>query len=785
MVNRPATSIENNFIGGLKTEYTALNFPENACTSASNSVFSIIGEVDRRGGFNFETNYQLNNINSFGTAVNTYKWNNVGGDGSTQIVVQQSGNVLFFYLASNATISNPLSTQLLTSAVVISTYLATNAVLAFDPTIEVTYADGNGYLFVYHSQCDPFYVTYNSSNNTVTANRITVQTRDFVGVNDGMQAGPQLSIRPLNLSSEHQYNLVNQGWNPLSEAASNTTLNVSLLSAGDVVTFTYTIPPTTPFPLGPQILASTTNAAMYGVATASSLTSITITLLFVTGTGTFSNWFLTFNPDLVQQWNDKLGNWPSNSDVWWYFLDTNANTSTIVSGSPGALGGFNPLLANTYVLPSNTQAPQGSVVLNTFIQQRSTTSFVPGITDITTTARPTNGAWFQGRIFHTGVNANFQPTGDAAYTTWTENIYFSQIITSPTQFGYCYQQNDPTSQQNFDLLPDDGGVIVIQGSGAIYKLFPVQNGLLVFAANGIWFITGSQGIGFAATDYTVTKISGIQSIGYHSYVNVLGWPVFWNEEGIYQVQPSNQGGGLQVNNLCLGTILTFYNDIPLQSKKFARGDYNPITFVIQWLYRSTNESGINNRYVFDSALNLNTYKAPFYPYTLNAINPYVSSIVYVSGPGGSNSPDPTFKYLTTYLTSTQFLTFSEENDFTAWLDWNAISGQNYISTFTTGAKLHGQAQRQFGVEYIYVFSNNDENAAYSLQSLWDFSSSGNSGKWSGPQVVNNNIPNFNNVYRRLRLRGHGLAVQLKFTSVTGQPFNFIGWSLLENQSGSV
>ncbi len=87
MANRPLVSLEQNFVGGLKTEFSALNFPENACIDADNSVFSILGTVDRRGGFNFETNYQLNTIASpSNVAINDYKWNNVGGDGTTQIL---------------------------------------------------------------------------------------------------------------------------------------------------------------------------------------------------------------------------------------------------------------------------------------------------------------------------------------------------------------------------------------------------------------------------------------------------------------------------------------------------------------------------------------------------------------------------------------------------------------------------------------------------------------------------------------------------------------------------
>src|SRR6266566_5303306 len=781
MANRPLVSLEQNFVGGLKTEFSALNFPENACIDADNSVFSILGTVDRRGGFNFETNYQLNTIASpSNVAINDYKWNNVGGDGTTQIIAQQVGGTLYFYLVSSATTTNPLSHQLLASTVNISSFVASGG--SFDPTIEVTYADGNGYLFVFHPNCDPFYCTYNSSGQIITANVINIQTRDFVGVNDGLA----LSVRPLTLSPEHAYNLDNQGWGTGWSTTSST--GITTYTGNN----TFTVASSTlPIVIGSTVTASypfnPNNFFITGTVVSYIGNQLTISETSEAGTGAFNNiWSIVPTPDYVSLWFKSLGNYPANCDVWWYYRNTN-----VTSNNPD--GTFNPNLAKTgYILPTNSQAPQGAIILNPFNQQRSALTGIMGITDITTTARPSNGAFFDGRVFYTGVNASQQATGDAAYTTWTENIYFSQIITNPQQFGHCYQQNDPTSSTLFDLLPDDGGVIVIQGTGAIYKLFPLKFGLLVFAANGIWFISGSSGIGFSATDYAITKISNVQSISGTSVVNVLGWPVFWNEEGIYEVKPNKEGGSarspdiaLDVSNLCLGTILSFYNEIPLQSKKYARGDYNPITFVIQWLYRSTDESGIANRYQFDRALNINTYKAPFYPYSFtvnDSVIPYVTSVRYVAGPGGSTSPDPMFKYLTVYGSK---FTYSEENDFTNWLDWNAVTSTDYTSTFTTGYKIHGQAQRQFGIEYIYVYSTNDANTQYSIQSLWDFATSGNSGKWSGPQVIINNLPNFGNVFRRIRLRGHGVAVQFKFTSITGQPFNFIGWSVLENQSGSV
>ena len=771
MANKFAQSVQSNFVGGLKTEFSALNFPENACIDADNVIFSITGETNRRAGFDFEANFQLNSISTVGVAINTYKWNNVAGDGQTQIIVQQDGGTIRFYLSSAATIASPLSTKLLASTVIMSTFVASGGV--FDPTIECTFTDGNGYLFIFHPTCDPVYCTYNTLTQVITPTLIDVQIRDFVGFPETQP----YNFRPSTLSIEHNYNLVNQGWSNGWQATSHTT---NTFGAG---AHTFTVETNLPI-VATQIIVANGyghggGTAILGTITGTVTSYDPITGILImnetafTGAGTSSDWTITPSPNYTAEFFAALKVYPSNADVWWSFRNTNVQQAT-------PSGAFDPAVINAYVVLSNVQAAQGGVILDAFNQKKNMYSI--GVTNTTTTSRPSNGCWFAGRVFYTGVNASFQPTGDAPYYTWTENIYFSQIITKPNQFGYCYQQDDPTDPDNFDLLPDDGGVIVIQGSGVIYKLIPVQNGLIVFAANGIWFITGSQGIGFAATDYTVTKISGIQSISSTSYINVLGWPIFWNEEGIYHVKPSEQGGGLQVENMALGTILTFFNEIPLQSKKYARGDYNPITFVVQWLYRDTNETDITSRYHFNRMLNINTYKGPFYPYSVQSTNPYVCGINYVAGPGGSTSPDPTFKYLTSFGGDT---TFSEERDFINWVDFNSASAVDYISTFTTGYLIHGSAQRQFGIEYIYIYTDNFENTAYSLQALWNFSTSGNSGKWSAPQVVNNNLPNFGNLFRRLRLRGHGLAVQLKFTSISGQPFNFVGWSIMENQSGNV
>lgn len=780
MPQNNSLQVQNNFLGGLKTEYTGLGFPENAVTSTDNCVYSVLGDVSRRGGINYETNFQLNNIGVAAAAKSSFKWENVGGDGSTQMVVQQIGSTLYFYKSSSATTASPLSTTKLASTVTISSFLVSGSV-ADSSQYECTYAAGNGYLFVYNPVCEPFYVSYDGTS-TMTATQITVQQRDFMGV---PEVGVPFNFRPITLSIEHRYNLLNQGW---GTAWSTTSTTGQTIGTGN---FTFTVASTTlPIVVGDIVTASwTSDPGFYITGTVASYTGTTLVITETSNAGSgfsINLWTINPAPNYISTFFLKakigggdvgtaqlLNKYPSNAEQWWQYRSTN-----VTRASPD--GTFSPSVTADYVVLNNNQAPQGSVILDSFTQDRATVVSLPGIEDVTTQARPTNGTWFQGRVWYTGVNASQQATGDMPSYTWVENVYFSRIITNNSQFGYCYQQNDPTSPDFFDLLQDDGGVIYVQGSGQIYKLFPVQNGLLVFGANGIWFITGSQGIGFSANDYTITKISGVRSNTSTTFCDVLGWPIFWNEEGIYTVTPSQQGGGLEVNNLVIGTIASYYNDIPLVSKKFARGTYNPLEYTVQWMFRSTAESSITDRYQYDKILVYNTSSKAFYVHSISGAT-YIHDCIYVSSPGSSGASDPIIKYIVFSGTN---ITFAEENDFTNYVDFNSGTSVNFTSTFTTGWKLHGKMAMKFQVQYIFIYSDSN-NGSYKINGLWNFSSSGNSGKWTNTQIFTLSDTNYSKMFNRVRIRGRGNALQIKITSEDGQPFDLSGWALMESINASI
>lgn len=786
MARRVNPNVEANFVGGLKTEATGLNFPENAATETYNCIYDKIGNVERRLGFDYETNYSLNTIYAEGQAITTFHWRNAGGDGSTSFLVQQNGGNLYFYKDSSAVAASSVSAQKIATVIAISNFTVVGG--TFSSTAEATYAAGNGYLLVFHPSCDTIYCTWDGS--TVSASTISLQIRDFVGVNEGIA---DVNFRPLTLDDLHKYNLTNQGW--VTGAPWTATSTSSVTVGTGTKTFTIasglTIANGTPVKIkNKQSNAFGDLLNMSGTVTSYSGTTLTVSVNQINQQGagvSWNNWSIEpLNTGFIDTWNTAIGNYPSNADVWQNYKNADDE--------------FDPATTYSNVGLNAGQAPRGHYILSAFNMDRSASSAIPNLTVVSTLARPTVGTWFQGRAWYSGVNASQQATGNANYYSWSENIYFSQIVEDIKQIGMCYQVNDPSAEKLYDLLQTDGGVIHIQGSGPIIKLFPVSNGLLVFGTNGIWFITGNNGQGFTANDYTIVKISDYRALTASSFVDVGGYPMFWNEEAIYYVTPQ-QGGGMSVEPISLGTIQSFYDDIPLRSKRYAKGVYNPVDFTVQWLYRSvdtdTVDVSVRSVYKYDRVLVFNMYTKAFYPYSLDISDnttPVIHGINYIPGISGSTGRPSRFLYLCSkYNSGNRSFTFAEEKDET-YKDWETpIVGIDYDSYFVCGYKVHGQAQRKFQSNYVYLFFDTSEGGetAYRIQGFWDWANSGESGRYAAiqlgtyEQTVDTSVQHYNVRWKRHKIRGHGLAMQIKVRSVSGKPFKIIGWSIFETQNASV
>jgi len=698
MARSVGVAIENNFVNGLVTEATGLNFPENAVVETDNCVFNEKGIVSRRLGIDFETDYQLQTINKTGNVITEYKWSSVANNGENNFAVLQIGNILYFYRTS---ISGSLSGDPFASTVNINDFLAPGAPPPNQE--EAQFTSGSGYLFVSHPFCDPFYVEFDEDTETFTGKRITINIRDVEGVPDGYG---QTEMRS-TITNEHWYNLKNQGW----------------------------------------------------------------------------------EANKINIFRGQIGAYPSNAQVWWVYKDANE------AYAPGS----------TYssIESGNRRAARGYFIGNAFNFNRSAISGHPGLPTMSSGyQRPRCIEFFSGRVFYAGVDAD----------GYGGKIYFSQIVQGPEDFGRCHQENDPTSEFLFDLLPSDGGVISIPELGAVIKLFSIESSLLVFASNGIWAIGGSTGVGFSANDYTVRRISAIPALTGSSFIDAGGLPVWWNTDSIYGIRTNPTFGSVEVQSLLDQRIKTYFEQIPPESKRYAKGAFNLRDRTIQWLFRKNPASTIDERYTYDTILTFNIMTQAFYPWSLNYENGIgINGILVVEGQGSQIIEDEVetlsgqlvtdnaldnvtvtqlntlelpsvYKYVTTIPDEggTHSLTFSEAFD-SSYKDFSTplTDGIDYESYFISGYRVHGDGQRDFQSNYINIYTLNDSLSTFYLQGIWDFATSPNTGRWSSRQKIQITDPRYSYRGVRRKIRGHGKALQFKITSHPGEPFDIIGWSVFE------
>lgn len=700
-----ATVVENNFINGLITEATALNFPENACTATWNCIHDQTGGVSRRKGFEFEDSYTELTNNRDSKAINTFLWQAATGSGDYNFVVVQIGGSLYFY-RQTSTLS--LSPNILASTIDLNSFKVSGAPEV--STIECQFTSGNGYLFVAHPYCEPFYVEYSLTGNTFSGTAISIKIRDTEGVTD--EYGDFYEAYPGGtLTKEYRYNLYNQGWDNYH----------------------------------------------------------------------------------TEQFKTVNGFYPSQGSIWWLLKDAEDN--------------FSPGL-ETNNKRGNSRAPRGRYSLNAFYQDRaSLDAYFAGIPVVSAGyVRPSTIEFYAGRVFYAGTSA----------PGFSNKIYFSQVIEGKSQFGKCQQTNDPTSETAFDLLPTDGGSISILEVGTVLKLFATEGALIVFANNGIWSISGSSGIGFAANDYTVKKISTVPSISGSSFVSIGGIPAWWNTDGIYTIASNATAGTVQVQSLTEKKIKTFYGEsIPDGSKGYVKGYFDPLTRVVQWVYRSTTPSNVTERYEYDRVLNLNTTTGAFYPWALASNSAVkVNGLVLTQGIGSTtttstvttsagaavttgagnvttevttvSSVSSTIKFLCSYSSSGSYkITFAEAFDET-YKDWTIknTTGIDYSSYFISGYKVQGDGHRKVQPNYITVYSDNSEETSVFLQVLWDYANTGDTGKWSSRQLIQHLGVSYDYKKRKLKLRGHGVAYQLKYSSLSGEPFRVVGWVTMVTGNGS-
>lgn len=199
------TVLYNNFSKGLITEATGLNFPDNAVTESDNVVFERVGRVTRRLGYDVEAEAEAF-YRGTGTTkgiIKEYLWESVAKNGGFTFLVLQLGSAVVFYEMGT---DEALSQGMYQAGISLDLYKVTGA--ADTNEHPCVFAAGAGYLFITHPSCEPLLVQYDDETQEFTVSKIVIHARDFEGLEDSLGVDEQ----PTDLSTEHAYNLKNQGW---------------------------------------------------------------------------------------------------------------------------------------------------------------------------------------------------------------------------------------------------------------------------------------------------------------------------------------------------------------------------------------------------------------------------------------------------------------------------------------------------------------------------------------------------------------------------------------------
>lgn len=194
----------NNFIKGLITEASPLNFPDNASLDEENYELNRDGTRDRRLGLGLESGYALRSapipFSAFDPAnIVNYKWIAVSGDASRNFLVVQSNKFLDFFDLGVDDISN-------------TGYKGRLEVASFPDNTRFSFTSAEGRLVVAAGHDSIAIVEYDGSVFSVTYD--TIKVRDVWGVEETTTASYETdpSFRSTSIPSQHQYNLYNQSW---------------------------------------------------------------------------------------------------------------------------------------------------------------------------------------------------------------------------------------------------------------------------------------------------------------------------------------------------------------------------------------------------------------------------------------------------------------------------------------------------------------------------------------------------------------------------------------------
>ena len=418
-------------------------------------------------------------------------------------------------------------------------------------------------------------------------------------------------------------------------------------------------------------------------------------------------------------------------------------------------------------------------------------------------------------------------------------ILFSALVQSPADLGNCYQIGDPTSVEESQLVATDGGFVKLDEAYNINRLVNIGTGIVVVAENGVWFISGGSDLGFTATEYKVTKVTGHGCTASNSVVLVDNSVVYWGDDGIYQIAV-NELGDLHANNLSTSTIQAVFNGISEVRKRFVKGRFDSYDRKIRWLYNNLPIPIEETK-----ELVLDVELGSFYKHSIPTASATAPNVVdYIEVPpfklaeviegvvdSGVQVVDSGVPVETTlieavdgqrellYLTildiqPTITYTMSKYSD-TDFIDWKTFDsvGIDAPATMITGYNGGGDFQRYKQVPYVSFHFEKTEDGFFTdglgdiypthessckVQAQWEWANSATSGRWGKefqayrqkrayiPEDTNDLYDNgFSVVTTKSKLRGKGKVLSLQINTEPLKDCRILGWSTITSVANNV
>jgi hypothetical protein len=708
----------NTFVKGLITEAGELTFPEDASVDELNCLLQRDGSRRRRLSVELETDSVDSSFDVATTFVfHTGVWKNVAGQAGFDLLVVQNGSTLSFY----DTATEPYSAGVKAFSVNLSTFEQAGSAGAGTAYVEL--ASINGDLVVVSQAINPFYIRYTPSTDTIATTQITIRIRDFE-------------------------------WQ------------------GDTNTYSTGL-----------ATGSTTNARKYDTANA--------------------GWTGTKGSAALSTYLAAKSAYPPLTLAWYAGKDSNGDFSVTEWDN---------------IFSGSSLTGNGHFILDMFNKDRSTASGIAGITTEIESSRFQSVAAFSGRVFYAGLTS--AKNGG--------RIFFSRQLDSINEAGNCFQQNDPTSEDFSDLLDTDGGVIVLPEAMNIQKLYVVGSSLYVFAENGVWRISGVDNV-FRATEYSVQKVTSTGMQNARTFVDVEGIPLWWSKHGIHTVTIDSVSGNAADQNLTIPTIQEFFDQIDGNAKDNCKGVYDAINKRVLWFYPKNGETVVNKK---NRVLTLDISLQAFYPWEIAdeaSSTSYIVGAEYYSGFGSdiidvdvilsngddvvlANGDDVIISRLSQIALANSATILMVRNGDTGkmtmalfkgtdFLDWNTA---DYSSYAEAGYDFMGDLVLKKTSPYVVVYMRPTEEgwtgtelAGYDpiressmlVAAYWDFRRSSSSSPQQAYRLKYVPVVNTNNlsvwdypeevITTRLKLRGYGRSMRLRFESETGKDFVLLGYGVLQ------